>query len=117
MQVGKLLLQHHVIMVGTGDIAGAAGAGAATVERLMHSRQHRRILSHAEIIVRAPHRHLILAGRVVMGRAREGAGAAFQIGKDTVATFTMQAIELAAEKAFVIHLRPPVDRGDRFGLA
>ena len=58
VQVRQLLLQQHVVVVGAGDVAGAAGAGAAAVQRLVHRGQHGRVLAHAEVVVGAPHRHL-----------------------------------------------------------
>ena len=54
VQVGELALEQHVVVVGAGDVARAAGAGAAAVERLVHGRDHLRMLAHAEIVVRAP---------------------------------------------------------------
>ena len=103
MQIGEFALQQHVIMVGAGDVAGAAGAGAATVERLMHRREHGRMLAHAEIVVGAPDGHLAgAAGMMVLG-AREGARLALEIGEHAIASFAMQAIELAAEIGFVVH--------------
>ena len=71
VQVGELLLQQHVIVVGARDVAGAAGAGAAAVERLVHRLEHLRMLAHAEIVVRAPDRDLAGAVGAVMGGARE----------------------------------------------
>ena len=47
VQVGQLLFQQHVVVVGAGDVAGAAGAGAAMVQRLVHRRQHGWVLAHA----------------------------------------------------------------------
>ena len=54
VQVGELALEQHVVVVGAGDVAGAAGAGAAAVERLVHRLEHGRVLAHAEIVVGAP---------------------------------------------------------------
>src|SRR5271165_3976523 len=93
-------------MVGAGDIASAAGAGAATVNRGMHRGQHLRMLAHAEIIVGAPHRYLAAAALGVVHRPREMPGSAFEIGKDAVASLAPQLTELSLEKAFVIHDSP-----------
>ncbi len=41
VQVGKFALEQHMVMVGAGNVAGAAGAGAALVDRLVHRRDHR----------------------------------------------------------------------------
>ena len=71
VQVGELALQQHVVVGGAGDVAGAAGAGAAAVDRRVHRRQHRRVLAHAEIVVRAPDGDL---GRPVRRRSAGRAG-------------------------------------------
>src|SRR3546814_3920344 len=36
VQRRQLALQQHVVVVGAGNVAGAAGAGAAAVDRLVH---------------------------------------------------------------------------------
>jgi hypothetical protein len=54
MQVGKLALEQQVNMAGAGDIARAAGAAADCPQCFFHCREDRRVLPHAEIIVRAP---------------------------------------------------------------
>ncbi len=103
VQIGKLALQQHVIVVGAGNIAGAARAGAATVERLVHGVEHGGVLAHAEIVVGAPHRDLTRAGRMMMFGAREGTCLALEIGKYAIAPFAMEPFKLPAEIGFVIH--------------
>ena len=71
VQVGELALEQHVVVGGAGDVAGAAGAGAAAVDRLVHGREHRRVLPHAEVVVRAPDGDL---GRPVRRRSAGRAG-------------------------------------------
>ena len=107
VQVGKLALEQHVVVVGAGDVAGAAGAGAAAVERLMHGGEHRRVLAHAEIVVGAPDRHVALAAIGVADGAREIALLALQLGKDAIAAFLVKAVELFGEKCFEIHAVAP----------
>ena len=103
MQVGQFALQQHVIVVGAGDVAGAAGAGAATVERFMHRRQHLRVLAHAEVIVRAPDGDLAGAARVVVLGTGKGARLALQVGEYAIASLAVKAFELPAEISFVVH--------------
>src|SRR5438045_6752731 len=86
-----------------GDVAGAAGAGPATVDRGMHCRQYLGVLAHAEIVVGAPYRHLAAAVRVMVHRSREMPGSAFEIGKDAVASLAPQLTQLPLEKGLVIH--------------
>ena len=47
MEVRQLLLQRYVIGRGAGDVAGAARAGAAAVDGVVHRRQHGGMLTHA----------------------------------------------------------------------
>src|SRR5215469_88879 len=89
----------HVAVAG--DVAGAAGAGADREQRLLHRRQHRRVLAHAEIVVRAPHRHLG-ADPVIIG-TREAAAAPLEIGKHTVPPLAAQHIKAQLKEAFVVH--------------
>ncbi len=103
VQIGELLLQQHVVMVGAGDVAGAAGAGPAPVERLVHGRQHQRMLAHAEIVVGAPDGDLAVAARVVMGGVREAAGPPLEIGEHPIPPLAPQAGELVTEEILVLH--------------
>ncbi len=54
VQIGQFLLQLHQRMMGAGDVAGAAGAGADARGGLDHGADHLRVLAHAEIVVGAP---------------------------------------------------------------
>ena len=51
MQISQFRLKQHMIMVGARNIARAACTCAATINRFMHGRHHRRVLAHAEIII------------------------------------------------------------------
>jgi hypothetical protein len=54
VQVGELELQLDQRVVGAGDVAGAAGAGAHAAGRLLHGLDDLGVLAHAEIVVGAP---------------------------------------------------------------
>ena len=103
VQVGKLALQQHVVVVRSGDVAGAAGACAAALDRLVHCLQHGGVLAHAEIVVRAPDRDFRGSFAVVARGAGEAAAVPLQIGEHAVVSFTHQGAELVPEEAFVIH--------------
>src|SRR5712671_3397906 len=83
------------------DIAGAAGAGADRAQCLLHGREDGWMLPHAEIIVRAPHRHLG-ADAVVIG-AREAPAAPLQIGEHAIPPLGARCLKALVEEAFVIH--------------
>ena len=56
VEVGELGLELDMIVGRPRDIARAAGAGPDGVDRRVHGSDHLGMLTHAEIIVRAPHR-------------------------------------------------------------
>src|SRR6266568_9347972 len=91
-------------MVVPRDVAGAAGAGANRPQRLFHGRENRRMLPHAEIVVRAPHRDL--GADAMIEGAREAPATPFEIGKDTIPSLGVQCTEAPSEKALVIHAGP-----------
>jgi len=101
MQIGELALEQQMHMAVAGDVARTPGAGPDRPQRLLDRRQHHRVLPHAEIVVRAPHRDLG-ADAVIIG-ARKTAAAPLEIGKDAVAPLGAQRVEALFEEAFVIH--------------
>ena len=105
MQIGQLAFEQQMDVAVAGNVAGAAGAGADRAKPLLHCGQHRRVLSHAEIVVRAPHRHL--GADAVVESAGEAAAAPFEIGKDPISALGVQRIETLSEEALVIHGGPP----------
>ena len=113
VQIGELALEQQMHMAVAGDVARAAGAGADRPQRLLHRRQHRRMLPHAEIVVRAPHRDLG-ADPVIEG-ARKAAAAPLEIGEHAVPPLGAQRVEALFEKAFVIHCRYRQQSGPAIG--
>src|ERR1700741_3946250 len=103
MEVGKLRLELHQRMMRSGDVAGAAGAGADAGGGLDHGADHLGVLAHAEIVVGTPDHDVALADRRVPHRMREAASDPFQIGKNPVAPLVMHAVEGGLEKLAVIH--------------
>ena len=86
MEVGELLLEEDVVVVGAGDVAGAAGAGAAGVQRFVHGADDGGVLAHAEVVVGAPDGDFVVPVAVGahVGGAREAAGLALEVGEDAV---------------------------------
>ena len=103
VEVGEFLLQEHVIMVGAGNVSGAARAGSASVDCLVHRLQHRWMLAHAEIVVGTPDGDLARAAGAVMRRVGEPPRLPLQIGEDPVAPLPVEAGDRIAEERFVIH--------------
>ncbi len=104
MQVGEFVLELDQRMIGAGNIAGAAGAGAHAGRGLDHGADHLRMLAHAEIVVGAPHDDLARPLRRMPDRVREAAGDALEIRKYAVAALVMQARQGVREKSRVVHL-------------
>src|SRR5262245_50976658 len=96
-----------MIVVGTGNVARAAGAGTATVQRLLHRRQDLRMLAHAEIVVGAPDSDGALAIGTVTQRLRKLASAAFEFGEDPIAALGPKLRQFAGEESVKIHEQLP----------
>ena len=103
MQIGQFGLQLHQRVMGAGDVAGAAGAGADSRGGLDHGADHFRVLAHAEIVVGAPDHDVALALRRVPDRMREAARDPLEVGENPVAPLVMQAAEGGGEEFAVIH--------------
>ncbi len=108
VQAGQFLFQHHMVMIRTRYVSCAAGTGAAFVDRLDHGVAHQIVLAHAEIIVRAPDRHILQRIAFVMHCVGKGPGLALQIGENPVAALILQAAQALAEITVIVdHLKFP----------
>ena len=103
VQIGQFLLELHQRMMGAGDVAGAAGAGADAGRGLDHGADHLGVLAHAEIVVGAPDHDVALALRRMPDGVRKPAGDPLEIGENAIAPLVMQAIEGGTEELAVIH--------------
>jgi hypothetical protein len=103
VQIGQFLLELHQRMMGAGDVAGAAGAGADPGGGLDHGADHLRMLPHAEIVVGAPDHDIARPLRGMPHRMRKPARNSLEIGEDAVAPLVMQAAEGGTEEFAVIH--------------
>src|SRR5262244_395513 len=103
VQIGKLTLQRNQRVVGSGDIASAAGSGADARRRRHHRADHLRVLSHAEIVVRAPDHDLAPAGWRMPDRVRETAGDPLEVCEHSIALLFSQAPQRRSKERVVIH--------------
>jgi len=103
VQIGKLMLQLNQRVVGSSDIAGAAGTGAEARRRRHHCPDHLRVLSHAEIVVRAPDHDLTPAGWRMPDGVRETARDALEIREDSIALLFSQPPQRCGKERVVIH--------------
>ena len=83
VEVGKLRLKLLVVPRVARDVARAPGPGAAFGDGAAHRLDHRRVLTHAEVVVGTPHRHLILTVRMVAD-PWESPTLALQFGEDAI---------------------------------
>ena len=86
-------------MIGAGNVAGAAGAGAHAGRGLDHGADHLRVLAHAEIVVGAPDDDLARALRRMPDGLGKAPGNALEIREYAVAALVMQARQGFEKKA------------------
>jgi hypothetical protein len=72
-------------------------------DRGLHGLDHHRMLAHGEIVVGAPHGDVAHRAVLVEAGARKGAGNTLQLGEHAIASFVVQAPQMAGEKCLVIH--------------
>jgi hypothetical protein len=104
MERSQIPFEQHMFMIGARDISRATRARTAAVQSVMHGMQHIRVLTHPEVIIGTPNRHLPPHTLIVPRRAREFTTAPFQIGENAIPAFATQAIKLTLEEFFVIHV-------------
>ncbi len=97
-------------MVGAGNVARAAGAGAHARRGLDHRADHLGVLAHAEIIVRAPDHDVARTRRAVPDGTGKTSRQPFKIGKHPVAAFVVQPFQRLIEETLVIHSSGPLFR-------
>jgi hypothetical protein len=103
VQVGKLALQFDQRVAGAGNIAGAAGARAHAGRGLNHGADHLRMLTHAEVVVRAPDHSGARAVGGMPDRVGKTPGDAFEVGEDAVAAFLVQAGKRPGKEMIIGH--------------
>ena len=116
VKIGQFAFEQHVIVVGAGNVAGSAGAGAATVECLVHGVEHAGMLSHAQIIVGAPDGDLLLLTVHMADRPGEVADLPLEVDEDAVTAFAPQRGDTIGEKLLVVHPVFPVHNRCRVPL-
>ncbi len=95
VQIGQFPFQQHVVVVGAGNVARAAGPGAAFVQRVVHGGQCSRVLAHAEIVVGAPYGDLANFTIDMAGGPGERSALAFEIGEYPIVAAFAQPVEFA----------------------
>jgi hypothetical protein len=90
-------------MVGAGDVAGAAGAGAHAGRGFDHGADHLGVLAHAEVVVRAPDHDVARTVRRMPFGARKAAGEALEVGENPIAALVLQLRQRIREKSLIIH--------------
>jgi hypothetical protein len=106
VQIGEFMFQIDVIVRVAADVAGAAGARADIVQRLLHRRDHLRVLAHREIVVGTPDGDRL---RPVMpgeaARVGERALVAQDVDEHPVPALGMQPVDRLGEDVRVVDAR------------
>ncbi len=103
VQVGQFLLELHQGMMGSGDVAGAAGAGAHPGGGLDHGANDLGVLAHSEVVVGAPDHDVARPVRGMPHGVRKPARDPLKVGENPVAPLVMQAVESGRKELAVIH--------------
>src|SRR6516165_1293839 len=102
MQISKLALQINQGRIISGDVARSTRSCAAAVCRCGQRAHDLWMLSHAEIVIRAPNRDLCNGSvRPAPFGGWEAAGDAFDVGEDTITLLLVQALKRVVEMTFV----------------
>src|SRR5258708_11995549 len=103
VQVGQFLLELHQGMMGSGDVAGAAGAGAHPGGGLDHGANDLGVLAHSEVVVGAPDHDVARPVPGMPHAVRKPAPHPLKVGENPVAPLVMQAVESGRKELAVIH--------------
>ncbi len=106
VQVGEFRLELHQRVVGARNVARAAGAGAHGPRRRDHGLDDRRVLPHAQIVVRAPHDDFAGTRLGAPDRVREAPGDPLQVGEDAVAALGMKRGNRFTKNRLIVHQAP-----------
>ena len=115
VQVGELQLELDQRMVGAGNVAGAAGARAHPPRGVLHGADHRGVLAHAEIVVRAPDGDFLGMAVGAPDRPRKGTGNSFEICEHPIAALGMHLVDGFLEEPLIVHGAFPILGADHNG--
>ena len=104
MKVGEFGLELNVVMRIAANVASPAGASTNIMQRVFHSGHNFWMLTHAQIIVRAPHGDLfgpIMSSKAACVRIRTLV--AQDVDKHAIAAFGMKPVNRLFENSIVIH--------------
>ena len=106
VQIGKLGLELDDRIVGAGNVAGSARPCPMGARRPHRGFDDVGMAAHAEIVVRAPDRHVarpvFLARRAPLGH-REPARVALEIGESAIPPFRLEARNRVLEAPLIVH--------------
>src|SRR5262245_29996483 len=107
MQVGKFTLELDERVIGACDVAGAASSDAHAGRGLDHGAYYLGMLTHAEIIIRAPDDDVACTMRGMPGGAWKATGVALKVSKNTIPAIDPQYGKGLSEMSLIIRCSHP----------
>src|SRR5262252_6565822 len=105
MELSKFAFQQNAIVASARDISCAPGACPGSINCIVHSGKYRRVLTHAQVVVRTPDRDF--GSQMIMKSPGKRAGSAYEIGKHSIAIFCPQSLQACLKESLeVIHGLP-----------
>lgn len=102
MQLCNCVLQRYGVLVMARNVPSASSTRSICVERFMHSLEHMWVAAHAQVVVGAPHRHLVL-GRFLV-RTRKLLGQTVNVVEVSVRLVLVLLLKLILVEAFVVEI-------------
>ena len=104
MQVSEFMFKFDVIMGVSADVACSARTCAHIMQSVFHGADHVRMLTHAKIIIRAPHGDVLWT---IMSSKAARVGIITLVPKDidedAIATLGMKPVNRLFENSVIIH--------------
>lgn len=100
VEICNRLLERHSVLVVARDVPSTSSACSVSVEGFVHRLEHLRVATHTEVVVGAPHRHLVL-GRLLV-RAGEFLGQTVDVVEVSVRFVLVLFVEFIVVKALVV---------------
>src|SRR5262249_46489100 len=103
VEIRKLVLQFYEGMICSGNVPGAARAGAHAGGGFNHSPDHCWVLPHAEVVIGAPDHDITWPVRRMPMSVRKPPCYALQIGEHPISALSLERFNGAPEVCLIVH--------------